>query len=124
MECLSASLINDCMYLHRFYINTKISFICEKLFYIIMQNQTLWIMFPNLRDCGEMRGFLYLPFLNSVWFVLVGCFTEFFFVCLFHVKVYQFLVLYFVFVKATKSGSLNVYNHLFSLSKIELLMVV
>lgn len=56
--------------------------------------------------------------------MLVGCFTEVFFVCLFHVKVYQFLVLYFVFVKATKSGSLNVYNHLFSLSKIELLMVV
>lgn len=30
MECLSAFLINDCMYLHRFYINTKISFICKK----------------------------------------------------------------------------------------------
>lgn len=124
MECLSASLINDCMYLHRFYINTKISFICEKLFYIIMQNQTLWIMFPNLRDCGEMRGFLYLLFkilFGLCWLVVL---LSFFFVCLFHVKVYQFLVLYFVFVKATKSGSLNVYNHLFSLSKIELLMVV
>lgn len=36
MECLSAFLINDCMYLHRFYINTKISFICGKLVYIII----------------------------------------------------------------------------------------
>lgn len=64
MECLSAFLINDCMYLHRFYINTKISFICEKLVYIIMQNRALWIMFPNLRVCGEVR-FLF-SFLNSV----------------------------------------------------------
>lgn len=82
MECLSASLINDCMYLHRFYINTKISFICEKLFYIIMQNQTLWIMFPNLRDCGEMRGFLYLLFkilFGLCWLVVLLSF----FVCLF-----------------------------------------
>lgn len=78
----------------------------------------------KLERLWRNEGVFVFPFLNSVWFVLVGCFTEFFFVCLFHVKVYQFLVLYFVFVKATKSGSLNVYNHLFSLSKIELLMVV
>lgn len=76
MECLSASLINDCMYLHRFYINTKISFICEKLFYIIMQNLALRIMFPNLRDCGEMRVFLCLLF-KIFLVLLVGCFAGF-----------------------------------------------
>ena len=63
-----------------------------------MQNLALWIMFPNLRDCGEMSFFLGFFFQILVLFFF------------FSVKTYQFLALYFASIKLSKSGSFIVYK--------------